>query len=179
MACLPVFTRKTERDQEGGAQTRGEHLGCQNSHGSQCEHYPYARSRSPRLYVLGTNAHAPRPRAANQHESDFTCHHERNDNVALLGGVQCQPQPGTYFVRIGFQFSRSGSQPTSLSVTVPARCRAGDAWWFGCALQDLFQCGVRRRQYFFGLLYRQHCHIASLTRGSVTECTGDFSIVMG
>jgi hypothetical protein len=26
MACLPVFTRKTERDQEGGAQTRGESI---------------------------------------------------------------------------------------------------------------------------------------------------------
>ena len=26
MACLPVFTRKTERDQEGGAQTRGQSI---------------------------------------------------------------------------------------------------------------------------------------------------------
>ena len=26
MGCLPVFTRKTERDQEGGAQTRGESI---------------------------------------------------------------------------------------------------------------------------------------------------------
>ena len=45
--------------------------------------------------------------------------------MAVLGGLQCQPQHGTYFVRLGFQFSRIGSRPTALSVAVPAGCRAG------------------------------------------------------
>ena len=155
MACLPVFTRKTERDQEGGAQIRGEHLGCKNSHGSQCEHYPYARSRSPRPYVLGTNAHAPRPRAANQHEPDFTCHHARNDNVEVLGGFQCQPQHGTDFVRLGFRFSSIGSRPTPLSIALPSRGRASYACCLCCALQALFlQFASHRHQHFFGLLCR-------------------------
>jgi len=75
----------------------------------------------------------------------------------VLGGLQCQPQPGTYFVRLGFRLSRISSRPTPLSVTVPARCRAGNAWWFGCALQGLFfQCASHRRQHFFGLLCGQH-----------------------
>jgi hypothetical protein len=37
----------------------GEYLGRKNSHGSQCEHCFHARSRTPRLYILGVNAHAP------------------------------------------------------------------------------------------------------------------------
>src|SRR5271166_7002064 len=74
---------------------------------------------------------------------------------------------GTYFVRVGFPFSRIGSQPTPLSVTVPARCRTGTAWWFCCALQGLFfQCASHRHQHFFGLLCRQHCAIAGLTTRS-------------
>ena len=67
----------------------------------------------------------------------------------------------------GFRFSRIGSRPTPLSVTVPARCGAGNAWWFCCALQGLFfQRASHRRLHFFGLLYRQHCAIARLTKRS-------------
>jgi hypothetical protein len=92
---------------------------------------------------------------------------ERNNHVAVLGGLQCQPQPGTYFVRLGFRLSRIRSRPTPLSVTVPARCRAGNAWWFGCALQGLFfQLASQRRQHFFCLLCGQHCAIAGLTMRS-------------
>jgi len=88
--------------------------------------------------------------------------------VAVLGGLQCQPQHGTYFVRIGFRFSRIGSPPTPLSITVPAHCRAGNAWWFCCALQGLFfQCSSRRHQHFFDLLRRQHGVIAGLTQNPI------------
>jgi hypothetical protein len=54
-----------------------------------------------------------------------------------FGGLQCQPQHGTYFVQFSFRFSRIGSRLTPLSVTVSAHCRAGNAWWFCCALQAL------------------------------------------
>jgi hypothetical protein len=91
--------------------------------------------------------------------------------VAVLGGLQCQPQHGTYFVRLSFRFSRIGSRPTPLSVTLPARCRAGNAWWFCPALQGLFfQCASDRHQHFFGLLCCQHCDIAGLTQNPVDEC---------
>ena len=37
--------------------------------------------------------------------------------------------------------------------TVPAHCRARDAWWFCCARQVLLvQCSFHRNQYFLGLL---------------------------
>jgi hypothetical protein len=58
----------------------------------------------------------------------------------------------------------------------PARSRAGNAWCFGRALQDLFfQCAVRRHQHFFVLLYRQHCAIASLTHDGSMNLTSTTS----
>jgi hypothetical protein len=124
---------------------------------------------APRLYVLGANAHAPRPRAANQHEPDCTRHYERNNNVAVLGGLQCQPQHGTYFVRLGFRFSRTGSWPTPLSITVPARCRVGNAWWSCCALQGLFFSVP-----LVGISISLACYVASiaLSRALIT-CAPD------
>src|SRR5207245_4187482 len=114
-------------------------------------------------------------------------YYKRNNHVAVLGGLQCQPQPGTYFVRLGFRLSRISSRPTPLSVTVPARCRAGNAWWFCCALQGLFfQCASHRRQHFLGLLCGQHCAIAGLNNALLTETaitlttrTGWFRILGG
>jgi len=37
---------------------------------------------------------------------------EETNNVAVLGGFQCQPQHGAHFVWPGFRFSRIGSRPT-------------------------------------------------------------------
>ena len=146
-----------------------EHLGCKISYGSQCEHYPNARSRSPRLYVLGTNAHAPRPSASNQHEPDFTCHHKRNDDVAMLDRFQCYAQHGAYFVRSGLRFFGISTRTTPLPIALSSHRRAGHAWRLCRALQSvLFQCASQRYQHFFGLLRRQHCAIAGLNNVLLT-----------
>src|SRR5215469_11973353 len=117
-----------------------EHLGCKDSYGSQCEHYPNARSRSPRLYVLGTDAHAPRPSPSNQHEPDFTCHHKGNDDVAVLDRFQCYAQHGAYFVRLGLRFFGISTRTNPLPIALPSRSRAGNAWRLCRALQSvLFQ----------------------------------------
>src|SRR4029077_19513352 len=105
----------------------------------------------------------------------------------VLGGLQCHPQYGTYFVRLGIWFSGIGSRPTPLSVTVLACCRAGNAWWDCCALQGLFlQCASHRYEYFFGLLCCQHCAIAGLYTALLTSTaitrttqTGWFRILGG
>jgi hypothetical protein len=62
----------------------------------------------------------------------------------------------------------------------PAHCRAGNAWRYCCALQVIFfQCAIRGHERFFGLLYRQHYAIASLTYHSVNDCNRDVCQLMG
>jgi hypothetical protein len=39
-------------------------------------------------------------------EPDRTRHYERKPQCGVSGGLQCQPQHGTYFVQFGFRFSR-------------------------------------------------------------------------
>jgi hypothetical protein len=97
-------------------------------------------------------------------------------------GFNASHSIGAYFVRLSFRFSRIGSRPTSFSVTVPPRCRAGNAWWFCCALQGLFFQGAPHRCLrFFGLLYRQHCAIAGINNTLMTQTaiilTGCFRIL--
>jgi len=69
---------------------------------------------------------------------------------------------GTYFVRVGFPFSRIGSQPTPLSVTVPARV--------GLALLGGFV--VLWKVYFFSVPLTSisislACYIASIALSRV------------
>jgi hypothetical protein len=68
------------------------------------------------VYTFSGPELTPRdPCAASGHESGFACHYEGNNNVAVLGGLQCKPQHGTYFVRLSFRISRIRSRPTPLS----------------------------------------------------------------
>lgn len=145
----------------------GEHLGRKNPYGSQCEHRPSPRSHSPRLYVLGTKPHAPRPSAANQHEPDFAGHHEGNNDVAVLDRFQRYPQHGAYFVRLGLRFSGISARPNSFSIALPSRRGSGNACQLCCALQSFFfQRASHRSEHCVGLLCHQHCVVAGINETS-------------
>jgi hypothetical protein len=84
-------------------------------------------------------------------------------------GFNASHSMGLILFGLVFGFLALAHGPTPLSVTVPAHCRAGNAWRFCCALQDLFlQCASHRYQHFFGLLCRQHCAIACLNNALLT-----------
>jgi hypothetical protein len=136
------------------------------------EHGFYPRSGPPCLYVLGGAKLTPRDPALQISMSQTSPVITKETTMwRCLGGLQRGSQHGTYFVRLGFRFSRIGSPPTLLSVTVSGRCRAGNVWRFCCARQGLFfQCPSHRRQHFFGLLCRQHRAIARLIQNPVPGC---------
>ena len=82
-------------------------------------------------------------------------------------GFNASHSVGAILFGLVFGFLAFGSLQTPLSVSVPARCRAGNAWWFCCAWEGLLvQCAFHRHLHFFGLLRRPHCAIAGVTMHS-------------